>query len=76
MKGSHKYLGEGERWPYSTGAGAEKDQANAGPRKWSIEVRADTIGEALEKIELYRDGIESSVHVWLAPIQSIKQIDR
>lgn len=75
MSGNHKFRGSGERWPHSTGLGQETDQDNAGDRKWSVEVRANDIKEALEKIELYRDGIESNPHVWIAPIQKVEQLD-
>jgi hypothetical protein len=74
MAGNHTFRGYGERWPYSTGKGQEFDQKNAGDRQWSIEVEADDLSDALDKVELYRTGIESSPHVWMAPIHKIEQV--
>lgn len=63
-----------DRWPYSTGKGQDVDQLNAGERTSVFEVRATDISEALVKAKLYQQGIESSPHVWQAPISKIEQV--
>ncbi|KAB2751818.1 hypothetical protein [Brucella anthropi] len=69
-----QYKGIVHVWPYSTGRGQDVDQKEAGERVREIVVNAQHIGEALEKIELYREGIKTGPMVWEAPIISIEQI--
>lgn len=70
-----EYQISGERWPYSTNKGAHVDQVSAGSRKWTISVHADDIKQALEKGQLFAQGVESSPHVWRAPILKIEQVN-
>lgn len=74
MSGNYKFKGVVHVWPHSTGKGQEADQESAGERVREVIVRANTLREALEKVELYRDGIETGPMVWQAPIQSVEQI--
>lgn len=74
MSGINIYVGTGERWPYSTGNGHDKDQEMAGKRSWKVEVRADSLQEAVGLIDLYRQGIETDQHVWKAPITKVEQV--
>jgi hypothetical protein len=56
-------------WAYSTGKGADVDQKNAGDRERVVDLgHCADINEAMGKATLFRRGMETSPHVWQAPI--------
>lgn len=63
-----------EVWPHSTGEGAEIDQAACGPRTQCRDVKADDIGEAIEKAILFAAGVCTNPRVWQAPIRTVSHI--
>lgn len=58
-------------WPHSTGRGQDVDQKEAGERVQTLEVRADSIEDALRLVVLFRNGIVTNPMVWQAPIMKL-----
>jgi hypothetical protein len=59
-------------WPFSTGAGADKDQKAAGDRLQVISVQAEDIGNALKLGNLFAKGIKTNPSVWQVRIKKIE----
>ena len=58
-----------KRWPYSG-----VDQKLSGEEISTFEVEAETLQEAAKRATLYQNGVQSSPHVWEAPLTKIEQI--
>lgn len=61
-------------WPFSTGESRDAMQKKCGGAQQMIEVHADDIGGALNKAELYAQGIRTNPAVWQTKIFEIKRI--
>jgi hypothetical protein len=60
-------------WPYSTGKGADVDQKNAGERELIVDLgHCADIDEAMRMAATFRRGMETSPHVWQAPITKLE----
>jgi len=60
-------------WAYSTGNGAEVDQASVGPANQSYKVEADDFDAAKVMAEHFLEGIRRNPRVWKAQIVGIIQ---
>lgn len=68
------WRGEVHVWPHSTGRGKSVDEEAVGGRVRTIEVKAETIEQALNLVQLYREGIRTNPMVWQAPIFKVERI--